>query len=159
MKQQRYEVLKALIEKNTWNIDAKAGTVQGRYGAMGYFDVYGYRRTSGTYEGKVYTFATSEIILASEGYDLTDKEVSFIDEDKANTQLKNLALDEKGVSAKRAMAKSKGVWKRRLTPEIASLIKADLREGLSLRRIAEKHDTNYKAVSRISQGKTFKNVK
>lgn len=158
MKQQRQYVLKKLIDKETWNIDAEAGVVMGKKGSFGHEDMYGYRRISATYDKKVYLFGVHEIILVSGGYDLTEKEVSFIDGDKTNIRLSNLTVEKKGTAAKHSLLESEGAWRNRLTQEQVQLIKDDLKVGLSINETAKKHSIKYKTISRIARGETFKNV-
>src|SRR5699024_2002798 len=158
MKQQRQYVLRKLINKGTWKIDAKRGIVKGKQGSYGHEDMYGYRRISATYNKKVYLFGVHEIILVSEGYDLTDKEVSFNDGDKTNMRQSNLTVDKKGTAAKRSLLESEGAWRNRLSHEQVQLIKNDLRLGLSVNDVAKKYAIKYKTISRIARGETFRNV-
>lgn len=158
MKQQRYDVLKTLIEKGTWKIDDTAGVVQGKYGSLGHVDMFGYHRISATYNNKVYVFGIHEIILVSKGYDLVDKEVSFIDRDITNAKHENLFVEKNGVAAKRSLLKSKGVWRSRLTREQVKLIKNDLKDGMKIKEVAIKYGIKYKTISRIARGETYRNV-
>lgn len=158
MKKQRYELLQALIKEGRWVIDATTGHVTGRMGSTGHIDTFGYRRMALIHEGKEYHFANHEIIAVEQGWDIVDKELTFIDGDRTNITLDNIMVREKGEAARAALLKMGGASRNKLTNEKAREIKIDLKQGMSQKAAAQKHKANIRAVMRIAEGKTFAHV-
>lgn len=156
MKKERFEALKEIIGKDRWKIDAKEGIVQGRHGSQGHIDEFGYRRLTGRHNNKTYVFGTHEIIAAYAGYDLTDKEVAFIDGDRQNTRLDNIEVCNVGHAS--MVVKRVGLRRKNFTDDEIREIRQCFENGEKTANVAKAYNATYKTIARIRQGVTYQHV-